>query len=899
MILPPPRDLTCEFLTDPLGIGSRRPRLSWTLRHPERGGAPAAVHVIVGSRRDGVADGRGDLWDSGKIKPGPAAFLSYGGPPLKSRQVGYWRVRWEDKEGRTSAFSRTAVFETGLLEPSDWTARWIGSNRPRIFRTKGTVLAGRYRGDYIQAEAIYLSRTFDAGPRVKRARAYVCGLGFFEFVLNGRKVGDHVLDPAQTDYRKTALYATFDIGDGLERRNEIVIVLGNGRHIKNYGYGPPRAICQVEIEDEDGERTIVGTDETWAAGRGPVGKNGLYRGEDFDARRRAIIPAGRAVRVWGPPLRAQMLPPIRVIRTLPPRRMFALSPAVRIFDFGRNFAGWVRLHVRGPKGTRLALRHAELLNEDRSLNVAPNQGAEATDIHTLDGRGPRVCEPRFTYHGFRYAEIRGPRHVLDGADVEACVVHSDVKPSGTFHCSDSLINRIHRHVLWGQRSNLMSIPTDCPQRDERHGWLGDAHLSAEEAILNFDMAAFYAKFLDDLRDAQGRNGSLPDFVPAYVGGFRPADPAWGSAYITLAWLTYWYYGDAGILSGHYRGLKKYVDFLARRASGYILRGLGKYGDWCPPGSVVPKQTPLELTSTWFFHHDAMLLARIAAVLKREDDADRYAGLARRVKAAFNAAFLERDQYRAIRTSPVDRYVSQTSNVLPLYLDMVPAERKPGVVRSLVRSILDDWDGHLNTGIVGTRYLLDVLSRNEHERLAYRVARQTTYPGWGYMVKEGATTLWERWEKNTGGGMNSHNHIMLGSVDAWFHKTLAGVRCAAPGWTRILVRPPDIPGLAAAQASYRTVRGKAEARWERSEKTLSLAVAVPVGSTAEVDLPLLWKKARLYESGRRVWPAAPGRFDVLPVIRGSGQTPRLAMKIPSGTYRFELVGKSSKTKTDIF
>ncbi|MDP2914900.1 MAG: family 78 glycoside hydrolase catalytic domain [Candidatus Aminicenantes bacterium] len=908
MTIPPPRDLTCEYLDDPLGIDSRRPRFTWKLRHPDRGAVPEAYRIIVGSRAEEVDQGRGDLWDSGRVRSDGTTLIAYGGRPLKSRQRCFWKVRWWDREGRTSAFSRAAFFETGLLERSDWSAHWIGMDSPRYFKTKGTVLSGQYRGDYIQTEGIYLAKNFSANPRPRSARAYVCGLGFFEFLLNGRKIGDHVLDPAQTDYGKSALYATFDISEHLLRKNAAVIVLGNGRHIKNFGFGPPKAICQIEIEEENGERRIVATDETWTSGSGPVGRNGLYDGESFDGRKRTIGHTGNAVRVWGPPLRAQMLPPIRVTQTLPPRRIsmaagapgFARgstsaakarpltpSPNIRIYDFGQNFSGWVRLRVHGPAGTRVTLRHAELRNEDGSLNTAPNQGAAATDVYILNGRGSETFEPRFTYHGFRYAEISGTSIVPDLEAVEGRVVHSDVKPAGRFRCSDALLNRVHRNVLWGQRSNLMSIPTDCPQRDERHGWLGDAHLSAEEAIFNFDLAAFYAKFLKDIRSAQGRDGSLPDFVPPYVAGFRPADPAWGSAYISLAWLLYWYYGDAEILSEHFTSLKKYIDFLSRHAVGQIIRDLGKYGDWCSPGSVVPKQTPLELTSTWFYYHDALLLSRIAAALERADDAAKYADLARSIKDAFNAEFLEGDQYRAIRTSPVDKYVSQTSNVLPLHLHMVPSAKKRIVVRSLLRSVVGDWDRHIDTGIIGTRYLLDVLSDNGYVDLAYRVARQTTYPGWGYMVKEGATTLWERWEKNTGGGMNSHNHIMLGSVDAWFYKTIAGVRCAAPGWTKILVRPPDLPGLSFAKCSHETIRGMVESHWERLEDSFSLKVRIPIGAEAEVRIPLLWKESTLREDGRMIWPerrpdpAAPGW--ARPARRGA----HLVLKVPGGTYRFTL------------
>ncbi|MCX6562062.1 MAG: family 78 glycoside hydrolase catalytic domain [Candidatus Aminicenantes bacterium] len=888
MTIPAPLDLTCEYLTDPLGIDSRRPRFSWKLKHFERGAAPKAYRIIVGSHPDVVEKDLGDLWDSGRVRSGRTTLIAYGGRPLRSRQRCFWRVRWWDREGTISSFSRTASFEMGLLEKSDWSAQWIGLKAPRYFRTKGTVLAGRYRGAYVQTEGIYLTKNFAAGPRSRLARAYVCGLGLFEFLLNGRKIGDHVLDPAQTDYGKSVFYATFDITSYLARKNAAVIVLGNGRHIKNFGFGPPRAICQIEIEEEEGSRRIIATDETWTGGSGPVGRNGLYFGEIFDGRKKIIGHTEKTVRVAGPPLHAQMLPPIRVIQTLLPRRFSSPSPNARLFDFGQNFSGWVRMRVRGPAGTRVTLRHAELLNEDGSLNAAPNQGAAATDVYILNGRGLETYEPRFTYHGFRYAEISGTSSLPDLKEVEGRVVHSDVKPAGTFLCSDTLLNRVHRNILWGQRSNLMSIPTDCPQRDERHGWLGDAHLSAEEAILNFDMAAFYAKFLKDIRNAQGRDGSLPDFVPPYVGGFRPADPAWGSAYISLVWLLFWHYGDKEIMSEHFDGLKKYVDFLSRHTVGQIIRDLGKYGDWCSPGSVVPKQTPLELTSTWFYYHDTLLLSRIAAALKRTEDAAKYADLARRVKDAFNDEFLEGDQYRVLRTSPVEKYASQTSNALPLHLGMVPPAKKGAVVRSLLRSVVNDWDRHLDTGIIGTRYLLDVLSENGRTDLAYRVARQTTYPGWGYMVKEGATTLWERWEKNTGGGMNSHNHIMLGSVDAWFYRTLAGVRCSAPGWTKILVRPPDLPELTFAKCSHETIRGTIEVHWKRLENCFSLELRVPIGAEAEVRIPLLWKASTLRENDRTIWPErTPDPASLSwdrPALRGS----RLVLKVPAGAYRFSLV-----------
>ncbi|MGA2585917.1 MAG: family 78 glycoside hydrolase catalytic domain [Candidatus Aminicenantales bacterium] len=887
MMIPPPFGLACEALRNPVGIDARRPRLSWKLEHRERGQTQTAVRIIVGSSPDSMKSGADVIWDSGKRPSDGSTHVRYAGQALESRKRYFWKIRWWDKKDRAGDFSEAAFFEMGLLDDSDWRADWISAGNPRFFRTRGTVLSGKYRGDYIQTEAMYFVKEFEAQPGVIKARTYICGLGFFELVVNGRKVGDHVLDPGQTDYKKTALYVTHDITERLERRNSVIIVLGNGRHIKNFGYGPPKAICQIEIEYENGRRQVVVTDETWPSGRGPIRENGIYFGQILDARRENFERNGKAVRVSGPPLCAQMCPPIRVVQRLPPRRIFRPSSGVFICDFGQNFAGWVRLRAKGRTGTKIILRHAELLNGDGTLNASPNQGARAEDIFILKGRGVEAHEPRFTYHGFRYVELSGYPGTPRLEDIEGCVAHSDVEPDGEFRCSHPLFNRIHRNIVWGQRSNLMSLPTDCPQRDERHGWLGDAHLAAEEAIFNFDMESFYAKFLRDIRNAQDRRGRIPDFVPPYVSGFSPADPAWGSAYITLAWLLYWHYGNTDVLAEHFEGLKKYVDFLAENAEGGILKNLGKYGDWCPPGSIVPKKTPLELTSTWYYYHDTLLLAKIAEVLNRTEDAKKYAKSTLRIKDAFNKKFLEGDQYASIRTSPVDKYVSQTSNVLPLYLRMTPAGKKAAVLRSLLRSIIDDWDYHLDTGILGTRYLLEVLSDNGRADVAYRIASQTTYPGWGYMIKEGATTLWERWEKNTGGGMNSHNHIMLGSIDAWFYKTIAGIRCLAPGWKSILIAPPGLPALGSAECSLRTVRGRAAVHWIRRDNDYVLDIRIPVGAEAEVRLPLLWKKSRLTEGGTVLWRNGKCHQRPAEIKFSKAKSDRLILKILSGTYRFRL------------
>jgi alpha-L-rhamnosidase len=471
--------------------------------------------------------------------------------------------------------------------------------------------------------------------------------------------------------------------------------------------------------------------------------------------------------------------------------------------------------------------------------------------------------------------------------LEGCFVHSDVEQTGSFTCSEPLFNEIHRNVRWGLLSNLMSIPTDCPQRDERHGWLGDAHLAAEAAIYNFDMAAFYLKFLDDIRLAQREDGSLPDFVPPYVPRTYPADPAWGAAYAVLVWSVYWYYGDTRVIQRHYGPLKKYVDFLTKSAESHLIKGLGKYGDWCPPGSIVPKKTPVELTSTWYYYHDVLILSRLAQTIGRVEDVKAYGRLAEEIKSAFNAAYLEDDQYAALRVSRVDRYPNQTSNVLPLYLDLVPEPNKKAVLGKLLDSITRQADGHVDTGILGTRYLLDVLTENGHPEAAYRAVAHTSYPGWGYMIKEGATTLWERWEYLAGSGMNSHNHAMLGSVDAWFYRAVAGLSPLEPGWEKIRVAPRLVRELTSAEAILRTPRGMARSAWSRDDRAFHLEVLVPVGAKASIHLPLLWPKVKASEGGRVMWDKGEVKDSVQGVTYIGPEDDGLAIRVESGSYVFVL------------
>jgi alpha-L-rhamnosidase len=896
MIPLPPSRLRCEYLAEPLGVDTPSPRLSWTVESPVRGERSKAFHVLVSSAPELLKSDIGDFLDTGMTGTDGAFSLEYRGEALLSCARYFWKVRWWDREGRASAWSEPASFVTGFLNPGDWKPKWIAARNVTEFRSKGTVLLGHAGADDTQACAVYLRREFALKDRAALAMIFISGLGHYELRLNGDKVGTSVLDPGWTDYKKKALYASYDVTGLVRDKNAVGVILGNGRHTRSYGYDAPKLTCRIEVEYESGERDVLFSDESWKTSDGPLQENGLYFGERYDAR---ILIDGwdqpgfddrnwdKAVLSAGGPLVSQMMPPVRVTERLAPKSVRRLPSGASIFDFGQNFSGWTRLKVEGPMGAEVRLRHAELLAEGGALNLGPNENAEATDVYILRGGGPEVYEPKFTYHGFRYVEMTGYPGEPGPDALEGLFVHSDVERTGELRSSNALIDRVHRNVVWGQLSNFMSIPTDCPQRDERHGWLGDAHLSAEEAAFNFDVAAFYAKFLDDIRLAQKEDGSLPDVVPPYLPRLYPADPAWSSAYATLIELLFDHYGDRRVVAAHYASLRKYIDFLGRSADRGIIRTLGKYGDWCPPGGIVPKKTPVELTSTWYYYHDVLILARLAGVLGRGEDAQQYARLAASIKSSFNDVFLGETQYAAIRVSPVDTYPNQTSNALPLYLDMVPEDRKAKVVASLLQSVVRQQDYHVDTGILGTRYILDVLTEAGEVEAAYRMATHKSYPGWGYMIAEDATTLWERWEKLTGHAMNSQNHIMLGSVDAWFYRVLAGLSPLLPGWKAVRVRPHVAGDLTAVEARLVTVQGRVGAAWKRSGEEFSLEIEIPVGATGEVHIPLLWHGSRIFESGKVLWRAGHA-VDTVPEIALAGDDGRrVVFKVGSGVYRFEL------------
>jgi alpha-L-rhamnosidase len=520
-----------------------------------------------------------------------------------------------------------------------------------------------------------------------------------------------------------------------------------------------------------------------------------------------------------------------------------------------------------------------MLYDTGMLNQENLRSARAEDVYILKGRGEEIYEPRFTFHGFRYVELTGFPGVPSAETIRGRVVHSSVKQAGSFACSKPILNALQRIIIWGQKTNLHSIPTDCNQRDERMGWMGDAQGTAEEAMMNFDMAAFYTNFIRDIRDVQDEAGTITDTVP-HIWGSRPADPAWGTAYPLLCWYMYQYYGDRRILQEQYDGLKKYVEFLRSKTENGLLK-YSYYGDW-----VAVEKTPGSIVSSFYYYYDVKILADVAKILGKAKDAQAYLKLAEDIKTAFHAEYFD---------AKTKNYANgtQTANTLALFLDLVPEKERGSVWGNLFDNLVYRNNSHLTTGIIGTKYIMEILTRNDNSDLAYDVATQTTYPSWGYMIENGATTLWELWQLRQGTSMNSHNHPMFGSVGAWLYKALAGINLDpnAVGFEKIRIAPQMVRDLFYASGSIDTLRGRVLSSWQRTEKSVSLDAAVPVGSEAEIILPKFnLKNIVVKESGKILWaqkklePGIPGIMNVTESAQA------VILKIGSGRYSFELSGE---------
>jgi len=744
-------------------------------------------------------------------------------------------------------------------------------------------------------------KEFKAEGQVKRATLYISGLGLSEAYLNGAKVGDDALAPALSDYHKRVFYLSYDVTQRLAPGlNALGVILGNGRYFaprrkvpiftRTFGY--PKLLLQLEIEYRSGRVTRVVSDESWRlTSGGPIRANNEYDGEVYDARlempewsRPGFDASGwrQAQVVEGPAgvLAAQPIEPIRVTESLKPAGFTEIRPGVYIFDMGQNMVGWCRLTVSGPKGTQVSLRHAERLRPDGTLYLDNLRSAKVTDVYTLKGVGTEVYEPRFTYHGFRYVEVKGFPGKPDLSSLEGREVHDAVEQHAGFASSNPLLNQIYRSVVWGTKDNYRSMPTDCPQRDERQGWLGDRSAESRGEPYLFDVAALYAKWVDDIADSQNSQGSVSDVSPAYWP-FYLDNVTWPSSFIIIPDHLYDQYADLRVIERHYEGMKMWIAHMQRYLKDDLMPR-DVYGDWCVPpespelihSSDAARRTEGRVLGTTYYYHLLRLMARFATLLGKPDDAKEFNQLADRLGAAFNKAHYDQKTGRFSNGS-------QTSSVLPLAFGMVPEEDRQKVTEALVRKIEEQNQGHIGTGLIGGQWLMQVLTENGHPDVAYEIASQKSYPSWGYMVSKGATTIWELWNGDTANpAMNSGNHLMLvGDLVTWLYENLAGIRPdpQQPGFKHIVMRPTPVDDLTFVKASHQSPYGEIVSDWKREGVHFTWSVTVPVNSTATVYVPAI-DAASVKESDRPA-SAAPG----IKYMRIEGGA--AVYEIGSGTYHF--------------
>lgn len=839
--------LTCEHKTNPIGIDNAKPRFSWKISAPVRNLMQTAYSIQVATDPKFT---RGKItWQSGKVSSDKSVLVPYGGQDIKPCQRYYWRVKVWSNTGKESKWSETAFFETGLMTPDGWKAKWI--------EKEGDTL--RY------SPSPHFRKEFIISKPVAKATVYVTSHGCYELHLNGNKVGNQVLTPGWTSYGKRLQYQVYDVTNQVVRGNNAIgAVLGDGWYRGTLAWGNNWAIygktlgllMQLKITHTDGTETMIITDETWKANQdGAIRMNDFYNGETYDARKRLTgwnLPNYND-REWVPVKTTQYTMdniiasegvPVRKIEEIKPVKIFRTPKGSLVVDMGQNMVGWVRLKVKGERGTVVVLRHAEVLDKYGEFYTENLRGAKCQLTYTLSGDSEEVYEPRFTFMGFRYVEVTGFPGELTTENITGIVVHSDMPLTGTFECSNPLVNQLQHNILWGQKGNFVDIPTDCPQRDERLGWTGDAQVFCRTAAFNMDVAAFFTKWLKDVAADQKPGGEVPDVIPDVLNrqDATTAAPsaAWGDAAVIMPWTLYLVYGDRYFLEIQYPSMKKWVEYIRNKAGdSYIWKGGSKYGDWLfyhPPinNHTEPDgHTEHDFISTAMFGYSTKLLALTAKELGKEDDYKFYSDLFNKIKEVFVHEYV----------TPAGRVGtgSQTSYALALMFDLLPANIRQKAVQFLVADIKSRRN-RISTGFVGTSYLCHVLSDMGYTDMAYDLLLQEAYPSWLYPVKMGATTIWERWDgiktdsTFQNAGMNSFNHYAYGAIGDWMYRVCAGIEAASPGYKNIVIQPSITGRLTYARASFESSYGTIASGWERDGNRVTVKIMIPANTRATVILP---------------------------------------------------------------
>jgi alpha-L-rhamnosidase len=898
-----PRQLRAEYHRGPVALGTTTPRLSWKLAPARKDGRDLAqsAYEIQAARSADDFDSA-PLWTTGKVASAATDQIAWAGSPLASRDRVVWRVRVWDGKDQPSPWSEPASFGIGLLDPADWTALWISAQDEATFETKENIqnfANDPVRGKLHVTPAKYFRKDFEAS-KVVRATLHATALGVYNVEINGLRVSDEVLAPGWSAYQRRIHSQTHDVtalvksGEntlgatladgwysgyvayGLLTDQEGLVPGINGRYY--YGVSPAVRV-QLELELADGTRRTIATDTTWKCSTGPITESDILMGESYDARREmpgwsspdfndskwqpAVCKTGTGARIEPHPGN-----PVRPIEQIVPKSVREHAPGVHIFDLGQNISGVIRLKVRGKAGDKVTIRHAEVLHQDGRLSTENLRCARAVDTYILKGDpNGEAWTPEFTYHGFQYVELTGFPGTPDVNAVTGIVLHSDTPLHGAFECSDPMLNQLYRNMVWTQRGNFFEMPTDCPQRDERMGWTGDAQIYVRAATFNADIAAFYTKWLRDLNDDQWDYGAYPAYAPRPLA--RPNEhhaAGWMDAGVICPWTIWQVYGDTRVIREHWR---KMNDFMAWRAArDPELKGAlddCNFGDWLSLGEV---KTPIPFIDLAYHAYDARLMAEMAAAIGDMAASNKYKARAAKAAAAFRKAYLQPDAKLAVH--------NQSAYAIALFFDLIPAAQKAaaaGHLAALVRA-----NGNkMTTCFLGTRPLLPALSATGHHDLAGVLMQQREFPSWGYEVDNGATTIWERWNSYIKGegvhnpAMNSFSHYAFGAVCEWMFAELAGIDRAAPGFDRVKVAPRPTGTITRASAAMETRHGPLSCSWKIEDGMFTADIVVPPNTTAEILLPV---KGEVSEGGK---PAkeAPG------IREATGKR----LIAGSGTYRF--------------
>jgi alpha-L-rhamnosidase len=843
----------CEYRQNPIGLDELKPRISWRIHSSSRNVIQGAYHIQVSRETSSFAN---LVWDTGRVDSDQSVHVEYQGEALQSQVRYYYRVKIWDQHDTTSEWSEPAYWEMGLLSAEEWLAEWITPDALAL--------------DPQSALVYLLRKSFVLTGPVRRARLYATSLGVYEVAINNERVGSELLTPGWTSYQHRLQYQTYDITAMLQQGgNAVGLSLANGWYKGNLGwngrhniYGDQRAgLLQIQITYEDGREQTIATDHSWKCATGPILMAELYHGEIYDARLEQVgwstynydSTEWHGVEVLQQSkeiLVAQENQATRVIEDIKPIALLTTPAGETVLDMGQNMVGWIQFHVEADSGTRIILKHAEVLDQEGNFYTA-NLRSAIQQVEYICKDGVQSYHPHFTFQGFRYVKVEGYPEPLDLNQFVGQVIHTDMEPTGSFECSHPLINKLHQNIIWGQKGNFLDIPSDCPQRDERMGWTGDAQAFIRTAAYHYNVAPFFTKWLRDLQADQLANGGVPFVVPHVLSEQEYSSAAWGDAAVICPWTIYLCYGDTRILEQQYDSMKAWVSYIRGQGGNEYLWNTGfHFGDWLGLDSMGNSNfgaTPKDLIATAFFAYSTSLLKKTAEVLGRKEEAEEYTGLLSAITESFNKEFI----------TPNGRLASptQTAHVLALMFDLVDGVTRKRLIQMLVDLVVEN-NYHLSTGFVGTPYLCHVLTANGYHDVAVRLLLQEDYPSWLYPITKGATTIWEHWDSIKPNGsfwsaeMNSFNHYAYGAIGDWLYQVVAGLNVdeSKPGYKHMILKPNVDSGMDYASAVYHSMYGEIRVSWFRKDGELRMNLTIPPNTTAAVELPFN-SLDQLREAGR--------------------------------------------------